>query len=152
MRETIIADLKEAMKSQDKCRVSTLRLIIATIKDRDIAARSQGKDSLADDDVLELLTKMIRQRVESIKVYEEAGRLEMAERARQELGIIRGYLPKQFDEDEMKSACASVVQEIGAVGLRDMGRTMSALKERFAGKMDFGQASCVVKKILRDAP
>lgn len=151
MREAIIADLKEAMKTQDKCRVSTLRLISAAIKDRDIAARSQGKDSLANDDVLELLTKMIRQRVESIKVYEEAGRLELAERERQEIGIIRGYLPKQLDEEEVRTACASVVQEIGATGLRDMGRTMSALKERFAGKMDFGQASCVVKKMLRDA-
>ncbi len=150
MREAILADLKEAMKTQDKCRVSTLRLINAAIKDRDIAARSQGRDCLSDDEVLELLTKMIRQRVESAKLYEEGGRLEMAEREREEIGVIRGYLPKQLEDDEMRSACADVVQEIGAAGLRDMGRTMSALKERFAGQMDFGRASCVVKEILRD--
>lgn len=150
MREAILADLKEAMKTQDKCRVSTLRLINAAIKDRDIAARSQGRDCLSDDEVLELLTKMIRQRVESAKLYEEGGRLEMAEREREEIGVIRGYLPKQLEDAEMRSACADVVQEIGAAGLRDMGRTMSALKERFAGQMDFGRASCVVKEILRD--
>ena len=151
MRDAIIADLKEAMKTQDKCRVSTLRLINAAMKDRDIAARSQGKDAISDEEVLELLSKMVRQRIESIQAYEEAGRLEMAEREREEIGIIRGYLPKQLDDAEMRSACANVVEEIGADGLRDMGRTMSALKERFAGKMDFGRASCVVKEILRAA-
>lgn len=151
MRDAILADLKQAMKTQDKCRISTLRLINAAIKDRDIAARSQGKDAISDEEVLELLSKMIRQRVESGKAYEEAGRLEMAEREREEIAIIANYLPKQLDEKEMRTACADVVEEIGAAGLRDMGRTMSALKERFAGQMDFGRASCVVKQILREA-
>ncbi|MEM8812589.1 MAG: GatB/YqeY domain-containing protein [Pseudomonadota bacterium] len=151
MREALVADLKTAMKTQDKCRVSTLRLINAAIKDRDIAARSQGKDCLTDAEVLEILAKMIRQRIESAKTYEEAGRLEMAEREREEISVITEYLPKQLDEDEMRSACAKTVDEIGAAGLRDMGRTMSALKERFAGKMDFSRASCMVKEILRGA-
>lgn len=149
MREDIHAALKEAMKSQEKRRVSTLRLINAAIKDRDIAARGQGKDAVGDDEILQILSKMVKQREESARIYEEAGRLELAEEEREEIGIISEFLPKQFSDDEIRSACADIVAELDAHGLRDMGRTMAALKERFAGQMDFGKASGMVKELLQ---
>ncbi len=149
MREEIHATLKQAMKSQEKRRVTTLRLINAAIKDRDIAARGQGKDAVSDDEILQILSKMVKQREESAHIYEEAGRLELAEEEREEIGIISEFLPKQLSEDEIRSACAGIVAELDAHGLRDMGRTMAALKERYAGQMDFGKASGMVKELLQ---
>lgn len=150
MRDKFNDALKEAMKTKDKCRVSTLRLILAAIKDRDIASRSSGKDGVGDDEVMQILAKMVKQREESAKTYEEAGRLDLAEREREETAVINEFLPRQLDEGEITTACQNVVSELNADGLKDMGRTMGALKERYAGQMDFGKASQTVKGLLTD--
>ncbi|WP_436638250.1 GatB/YqeY domain-containing protein [Microbaculum sp. FT89] len=148
LRDQINDALKLAMKSQDKRRMATLRLINAAVKDRDIAARTGGKDSVSDDEIRELLQKMVRQREESATVYAEAGRTELAEQEREEITIIRDFLPRQLSEDEVRCACEAVVKDIGANGLRDMGKCMATLKERFPGQIDFGRASTVVKQML----
>lgn len=151
MRERINAALKEAIKSQNKRRMSTLRLINAAIKDRDIAARSSGHDGVSDGEVLEILSKMIKQRRESITTYEEAGRVDLAQQESEEIEIIENFLPKQLDEDEIRNAVKAVIRELDCEGLRDMGRVMGTLKERFAGQMDFAKASAFVKQNLSDS-
>jgi uncharacterized protein YqeY len=149
IRDRINAALKEAVKAQEKIRMSTLRLIIAAIKDRDIAARTAGKhERVSDAEVLEILAKMIKQRRESVQTYESAGRLELAGREQSEIGVISDFLPSQLDETAVEKVCGEVVAEIGADGLKDMGRTMTVLKERYAGQMDFGKASGLVKRLL----
>lgn len=148
MREEINESLKTAIKAQDKRRVATLRLITAAIKDRDIAARSHGKDPVSDPEILEILAKMIKQRVEAAKTYEEAGRGELAAQEREEIEIIKDYMPQQMDEAEIREAVQKVVSDIGAESLKDMGRTMGALKKQYAGQMDFGRANQVVKELL----
>ncbi len=148
LRDEINEALRAAMKAQDKRRMSTLRLINAAIKDRDIAARTAGKDGLDDDEIRQLLSKMIKQREELTVIYAEAGRGELAEQEREEMDIIRCFLPRQLSDEEMRSACQKAVQDVGATGLRDMGKTMNALKERYPGQIDFGRASSVVKGIL----
>lgn len=148
LRDAINTSLKESMKAGDKTRLGTLRLVNAAIKDRDIEARGHGKDPLSDEEVLGLLTKMIKQREESAKVYEEAGRAELATQERAEIAVIQGFLPTQMTEAESQAAIAAVIAEIDAHGLKDMGRTMAALKERYTGVMDFGKASGTVKALL----
>jgi hypothetical protein len=148
MREQISEALKQAMLAQEKRRISTLRLIMAAIKDRDIAARGSGQDGVSDEEILQILAKMIKQRVESAQTYEQAGRLDLSEQEREEIEIISSFLPRQLDEREMTDACRKVVQEVGAAGLKDMGKCMGALKERYPGQMDFGKASKMVKDIL----
>ena len=134
------------MRAKNKEATSTLRLINAAIKDRDIAARPEGiTDGVGDDEILQLMQKMIRQRQESIKMYEEAGRLELAEQERQEIGVIQTFLPAQMTEEEITHAVDKVVTEIGAESVKDMGRLMAALRERYAGQMDFGKASGIAK-------
>ncbi len=149
MRERINAALKQATLEKNKRKVSTLRLINAAILDRDIAARGAGKDPVGDDEIREILSKMIRQRCESAKTYEEGSRLDLAEQEREEIAIIEEFLPLQLDEEEVRSACAQLVKETNAHGLRDIGRCMQALKSRYQGRMDFGKASGVVKGLLR---
>ncbi|MEM5502295.1 GatB/YqeY domain-containing protein [Ahrensia kielensis] len=149
MREAIHTALKEAEKSQDKTRVCTLRLIKAAVKDRDGAARSAGKDPVSEAEISEILTKMIKQREESAKSYEEAGRLEFAELERIESAVIAEFLPEQLCEDSVKQVCAEVVENTGAEGLRDMGKCMNALKTQYPGQMDFTKASGIVKNMLR---
>lgn len=149
MRDAIQAALKEAQKTQDKTRISTLRLICAAVKDRDIANRSAGKDPVSDDEISEILTKMMKQRRESASAYEQAGRLDLAEQERRESAVILELLPKQMCEEEVEKACQTVIEETGAEGLRDVGKCMSTLKKRFAGQMDFSKASGVVKSILQ---
>ncbi|MEL6435870.1 MAG: GatB/YqeY domain-containing protein [Pseudomonadota bacterium] len=149
MREAIQAALKQAQKSEDKCRVSTLRLICAAIKDRDIAHRGAGKDPVSETEISEILVKMIKQRKESASTYEEANRLELAEQERKEASIIAEFLPAQLCEDEVKQACAQVVEQTGAEGLRDMGKCMGVLKENYSGQMDFSKASGIVRDMLR---
>lgn len=149
MREAINAALIDAQKSQDKTRVCTLRLINAAVKDRDIAQRGAGKDPVSDAEILEILQKMIRQRDESAATYEDAGRLELAEQERREAAVITEFLPAQLGEDEVMNACANVVEETGAEGLRDMGRCMNTLKTKYPGQMDFTKASGIVKDMLR---
>ncbi len=149
LRERINAALKAAIKDQDKRRMATFRLINAAIKDRDIAARSNGKDGVSDAEIRDILSRMIRQRRDSIKFYEEAGRLELAEQEQEEIAIIEEFLPKQMTEAEIARACEETVAELGASGLKDMGRVMSALREKYAGQMDFATASQIVKKCLK---
>jgi uncharacterized protein len=148
MRERINAALKQAMLDKDKRKTSTLRLISAAIKDRDIAARGAGRDPVSDDDILEILAKMIRQRLESEKLYEEGGRVDLATQEREEVAIIKSFLPRQIDEDEMRALCAEAIKSTGSQGLRDMGRCMQALRAEYAGRMDFGKASLIVKEKL----
>ena len=148
MREQITAALKQATLAQEKRRMSTLRLITAAIKDRDIAARGSGQDGVSDEEILQILAKMIKQRLESAQTYEEAGRLDLSSQEREEIEIISSLLPRQLSAADMDDACRKVVQEAGAAGLKDMGKCMAALKERYPGQMDFGKASKLVKDIL----
>lgn len=149
MRETIAQALKSALKAQDKLRISTLRLVNAAIQDRDISNRGVGKDPVNDDEILQILAKMVKQREESARAFEEGNRLELAQQERQEIEIIREFLPRQMDEDAVKKAVADAIAETGAAGLRDMGRVMAALKERYTGQMDFGKAGALVKASLQ---
>ncbi|WP_422363701.1 GatB/YqeY domain-containing protein [Pyruvatibacter mobilis] len=148
MRDMFNAALKDAIKAGDKRRVATLRLITAAVKDRDIAARSEGKDAVSDQEILQILAKMIKQRRESATTYEEAGRLELAAQEREELEIIESFMPKQLGEAETRAACQQVIADLNAGGLKDMGKCMGALKEKYAGQMDFSQASKAVKDLL----
>ncbi len=149
MRDKIAAALKDAIREQRKRRVSTLRLIQAAITDRDIANRGVGKDPVSDDEILAILTKMIKQREESARAFEEGNRLELAEQEREEIEIIRDFMPRQLCEEDVRRACVEVIDEVGAEGLRDMGRCMNALKEKFPGRMDFSKASGFVKNMLQ---
>lgn len=149
LRQEISQALTTALKAQEKRRMSTLRLILAAVKDRDIANRTAGKDPVGDEELLGILGKMVKQREESARIYEEGSRLELAEAEREEITIISEFLPQQMSEDEVKQACADVIVEIGAQGLRDMGKCMAVLKERYAGKMDFTKASAIVKSLLQ---
>jgi len=148
MREDLNAALKTAMKSRDKRRMSTLRLINAAIKDRDIAARSSGGDGVSDTEILEIMAKMIRQRRESVITYEEAGRLELAQQEAEEIAIIQDFMPRQLGDEETRAAVVEVLNELDCNGLKDMGRAIGALKERYAGQMDFSKASKIVKERL----
>lgn len=148
MRETINAALKAATKAQDKRRMSTLRLISAAIKDRDIAARTSGNGEATDAELLELLAKMIKQREESEKIYADAGRTELASQEGEEITIIREFLPKQLSEADTQKAIAAAIAEAGAASIKDMGKVMAHLKARFAGQMDFAKASALVKAKL----
>ena len=149
MRETITAALKHATKAQDKRRMSTLRLVSAAIKDRDIAARTAGKGEATDVELLDLLAKMIKQREESEKIYADAGRAELAKQEGEEIAIIREFLPKQLSEKEMEKAIAAAIAEAGAASVKDMGKVMAQLKGRHAGQMDFAKASALVRARLQ---
>lgn len=149
MRETLAEALKTALKTGDKRRTSTLRLIQAAIQDRDIAHRGAGKDPVTDEEILQILTKMVKQRQESANAFEEGSRLELAAQERDEIAVISDFLPKQMEEGAVRSAAQQVISEVGADGLRDMGRCMNALKERYPGQMDFGKASGIVKELLQ---
>ena len=149
LRQRLGDALKPAMKAKEQHKVSTLRLILAALKDRDIAARTNGQpDGIPDDEILQLLTKMVRQRRESTRLYEEGGRIDLAEREAEEIRIIETFLPQQLGDAEVEAAIAAVIEEVGAQGLKDMGPAVAALKERYAGRMDFGKASALVKKRL----
>ena len=149
LRDRLREELKLAMKSRDQHKLSTLRLILAALKDRDIAASGNGhSDGVSDDDILQLLTKMVKQRRESIRLYEQGGRIDLAGREAEEIVIIETFLPSQLNEDEMAAAVAEVIADVGAKGLKDMGPTMAALKERYPGRMDFAKAGLLVKQRL----
>jgi uncharacterized protein YqeY len=146
IRERLAGDLKEAIKAQDAVRVSTLRLVSAAIKDRDIAARTEDTEGVTDGDILAILAKMIRQREESAGIYEQAGRLDLSTRERAEIVVLQGYLPKQMTEREVDQAVAAAIEATGAASIRDMGKVMAVLKERHTGRMDFARASATVKQ------
>ena len=148
LRDEINTALKGAMKARDERRVSTLRLVNAALKNADLEAQGQGKSVLADDELLGLLQKLIKQRQELVEIYDKAGRKELADQERSEIDIIRAYLPAQMPEAEAKAAIAEVIKATGAQSVKDMGKVMAALKQSYAGKMDFGKASGLVKGLL----
>ena len=148
MRERINNDLKDAMRAGDKARVSTLRLINSAIKSADIDARPSGKDKISDAEILGVMTKMVKQRRDSIEQYKAGKRQDLADAEQAEITIIEGYLPKQMGEAEATAAIAAIVKETGAASVKDMGKVMALLKERFAGQMDFAKASGAVKAAL----
>ena len=148
LRDKINQGMKDAMKAQEKLKLSTLRLVSAAIKNADIEARTAGKEPLGDDAILGLLQKLIKQRQESVEFYDKGGRKELADSERGEIEIIQGFLPQQMSEVEAKEAIAAVIKDVGAASVKDMGRVMAALKERYAGRMDFGKASGLVKGLL----
>lgn len=143
LRQEISEALKTAMKAKDRRATSTLRLILAALKDREIAARGEGDDdsSIADDAILDMLQKMIRQRHDSIAYFEKGNRPDLVAQETEEIVIINRFLPKQMDEAEITQAIGAVVEELGATTIKDMGRIMGALKERYAGRMDFAKAA-----------
>jgi len=149
IRNRLKENLKEAMKSKDKRKLSTLRLIKATLQDRDIAARERdSEEGIGDDEILQMLTTMVRQRRDSITAYEGGGRVDLAEAEQEEIDIISEFLPRQFDDTETEQAVKDIIAEISAEGLKDMGKTMGALKGKYAGRMDFSKASAFVKSTL----
>jgi uncharacterized protein len=148
IRDDINNALKEAMKAKDERRVSTLRLVNATLKNADIEARGQGKEPPGDDGVLGVLQKMIKQRNESAELYDKGGRAELAQQEREEIAIISAYLPQQMSEAEVRAAVAAAVKDTGAAGVKDMGKVIGSLKGKYAGKMDFAKASALVKAAL----
>lgn len=149
MRARITQDVKDAMKSGEKARLTTLRLITAAIKDRELGVGGQPPVEVGDAEVVAILQKMVKQRRESIATYENAGRTDLADQEKAEIVILEGYLPKQMDEAGVKAAVAALVSELGAASPKDMGRVMGALKERYSGQMDFGRASGVLKELLK---
>lgn len=149
MRNTINSALKQAMRDKEALRLSTLRLIMAAIKDRDIAERANGNDDGVDDaEILGILAKMIKQRKDSAEVYLTAGRDEMGKQELAEITIIEEFLPKQLSQEEVKAAVQQAITETGAESIRDMGKVMGALKGSYAGQMDFGKAGGIVKSLL----
>ena len=149
MRSKIKEALTTAMKAKDTARVSTLRLIMAALKDRDIAARTEGKpDGIADEDIIGMLGTMIRQRRDSVKMFREGNREELALKEEAEISVIEEFLPRQMDDGEIEVACKGAIAETGAEGIKDMGRVMGEIKSRHAGQMDFGKASAKIKELL----
>ncbi|MFY8153937.1 MAG: GatB/YqeY domain-containing protein [Hyphomicrobiales bacterium] len=148
LRERFTADLKEAMKAGDKGKVSTIRMITSALKDKDIEARGLGKGETTPDELLALLQKMIKQRQESIAIYEANGRPELAAGETAEVEVIASYMPRQMSDDEVKAAIADAVTERGAASVKDMGKVIAILRAKFAGQMDFGKASGLVKAAL----
>ena len=150
MRSELDENLKEAIKSQEKQRVATLRLINAAIKDRDIAVRSEeNTEGVSDDEIILILLNMVKQRKQSIIQYEEGGRIELAEREREEIKIIQEFLPNQLTTDEIQSEISKIIDAEDQLSIKDMGKIMGELKNKFSGRMDFGKASEIVKALLR---
>ena len=148
LRENINNAVKDAMRAKDERKLSTLRMVNSTIKNADIEARGHSKPPLSDGDVLSLLQKMIKQRQESVELYDKGNRAELADQERAEIAIISAYLPQQMSEDDVKAAITAEIAEVGAAGIKDMGKVIAALKAKYAGQMDFGKASGLVKAAL----
>src|SRR5688572_7169899 len=147
LRESISSAMKEAMKARDERRVSTLRLMNAAIQNADLDAGGRGKPPLNEAELMALFQKLIKQRQDSVEMYDKGGRADLAEKERAEIDIIASYLPKQMNDIEAGAAISAILQEINAQGLKDMGRAMGTLRERFAGSMDFGKASAKIKEL-----
>ena len=148
LRDDINNALKEAMKAREERRVSTLRMVNAAIKDRDIEARGLGKGPLSDEELLALFQKLIKSRQDSIELYQKGGRADLVAQEQEEIAIISSYLPKQMSEDEMKAAIAAAIKDTGATSMKDMGKVIGALRGKYAGQMDFGKASALIKGTL----
>ena len=150
MRSLLDTNLKEAIKSQEKQRLATLRLINAAIKDRDIAVRSEeNTEGVSDSEIILILSNMVKQRKQSIVQYEEGGRIELAERERQEIKIIEEFLPSQLSEPEIREEVSKIIESKDKASIKDMGKIMGELKTNFSGRMDFGKASEIVKALLK---
>jgi uncharacterized protein YqeY len=149
LRDKLNGDLKDAMRAGEKLKLSTIRLITAAIKSADIEARPSGKDQIDDAAILSVMTKMVKQRRDSVEQYVNGGRQDLADKEIAEIAIIEAYLPKQMDEAAMKAAIAKAIADTGAAGPKDMGKVMGALKAAHAGQMDFGKAGGVVKDLLK---
>ena len=150
MRSELDENLKEAIKSQEKQRVATLRLINAAIKDRDIAVRSEeNTEGVSDDEIILILSNMVKQRKQSIIQYEEGGRIELAEREREEIKIIQEFLPNQLTNEEIQAEISKIIDSEDQLSIKDMGKIMGELKNKFSGRMDFGKASEIVKALLK---
>ena len=150
MREVLVEQMKDAMKAGDKVRVGALRLIMAALKDREIEMRGTGK-IVSRADELAVLTKMVKSRQESLLIYQQAGRSELADQESAEIAVISEFLPKQMDDDAMQAAVAAAIAKTGALGIKDMGKVIAALKEAYPGQMDFAKASAIVKSLLASA-
>ena len=149
LRQQLNDSMKEAMKVKDAKRLATVRLVLAALKDRDIAARTEtSRDLLGDDEILSLMAKMIKQREESAVAYDAGKRPELAAGEREEIAIIRSFMPAQMDDGSVKAAAQTVIAELAAGSIKDMGKVMAAMKERYAGQMDFAKASAIVKDAL----
>jgi uncharacterized protein YqeY len=147
MREKFSSELKAAMKAGEKRRVDTIRMIMAALKDKDIEARGQGK-AVSGEDILALLQKMVKSRKESLEIYEKAGRTDLATQESEEIAVIHSFLPQQLTEAEVEQAISTAISETGAASIKDMGRVVAALKGNYAGRMDFGTVSALVKEKL----
>ena len=148
MRQEFTEALKAAMRAGDKRRVSTLRLVQSALKDKDIELRGAGKGEAGPDEILALLQKMVKQRQESLDIYEKNNREDLASQEREEIAIIREFMPQQMDEAEVKTAIGEAVAETGATSMKDMGKVVGLLRQKYAGRMDFGKASALVKAAL----
>ena len=148
MRAQITQAMKDAMRARDAERLSTIRLIQAALKDRDIANRGQGKGEAGDDEIVQVLAKMVKSREDAAKLYDEGHRPELAAKERAEIEVIRGFMPKQMGEDEVRAAVTAAIAATGATSIKDMGKVMAELKARHAGSMDFGKASGLIKAAL----
>ena len=148
MRQRFTEAMKEAMKAGDKPRLSTVRMIQAALKDKDIEARGAGRGQATEEEILGLLQKMIKQRQESVAIYEQAGRQELADQERAEIAVIQGFLPQQLGEAETRAAIEAAIAETGAASMKDMGKVVGVLRGKYAGRMDFAKASGLVKDIL----
>jgi uncharacterized protein YqeY len=140
--------MKEAMKAGDKGRLAAIRLMISELKNKDVEARGAGKDQASEEEILGVLQKMIKQRQESLAIYEANGRPELAEGEKSEIAVISSFLPQQLSDDDVKAAIASAIAETGAASVKDMGKVIAVLRGKFAGQMDFGKASGLVKAAL----
>ena len=149
LRSELNNALKSAMKTKDKCAVGTIRLILASIKDQDICARTDGEsDGISDDQVLALFNTMVKQRRESIRLYEQGGRLELAQREQAEIDVIRRFMPCQLEGEALQAAIQDAILEVDAKTIKDMGKTMALLKQKYPGQMDFSKASGAVREKL----
>lgn len=150
LRDTLTADLKDAMKAGDKRKLATIRLMNAAIKDKDINSRTEGHDSekVSDAVIMDVLAKMVKQRQDSIAAFDQGGRAELAQQEREEMEIIQSYMPKQMGDDEAKAAIAGIIAAVGATSVKDMGKVMAELKAKYSGQIDMGKAGGVVKALL----
>src|SRR6201989_2094564 len=148
LRDDINNAVKDARRAKDERKLSTLRMVNSTIKNADIAARGEGKPPLSDGDLLAVFQKMIKQRQESVELYDKGGRAALADQERQEIAIISAYLPKQMSEDDVKAAISAAIAATGAAGMKDMGKVMGELKGKTTGQMDMGKAGVMVRAAL----
>ncbi len=150
LRDQLSNDMKDAMKSGDKRKLATIRLMNAAIKDKDINTRTDGHDSekISDAAIMDVFAKMVKQRQDSIAAFDAGGRAELAEQERGEMAVIQSYMPKQMSDDEARAAVASVIASVGATSVKDMGKVMAELKSKFSGQMDMGKVGGIVKALL----